>query len=72
MLIYESADLFSFPSLHQLSRVLVTPEFVPTDAQKAVLSLALKLLDLELSHQASEHPEFGARISSWLEENKTF
>lgn len=67
MLVSESTYLFTVASLHQLSRDLANPNFVPTAAQKLILEQALRFLDLELSFQAVEHPDFVASFNQWLD-----
>lgn len=66
MVVSGSNYLFTVAALHQLSRDLATPDFVPTAAQKVVFEQALRLLDLELSLQAVEHPDFVANFNQLL------
>lgn len=66
MQVFESTYLFAVASLHQLSRDLAKPNFVPTDAQKVILEQALQLLDLELGFQFAEHPDFAVAFDEWL------
>ena len=63
MLITESTYSFSFPVLHQLSQELSTSDFMPTEEQKLILRQALRLLDLELSHQVAEHPDLAEQLT---------
>lgn len=66
MQVFGSTYLFAVASLHQLSRDLAKPNFVPTDAQKVILEQALRLLDLELGFQTAEHPDFTVAFNQWL------
>lgn len=63
MLVSESTYSFTVAAFHQLSLDLATPNFTPTAAQKIILEQALRLLDLELSFQAVEHPDFVASFN---------
>lgn len=66
MILTESTYLFSSACLNQLARDLATPNFAPTNAQKVIFDQALRLLDLELSFRAAEHPDLVANIDQWL------
>lgn len=61
-----SSFVYSMPALHQLARDLAVPGFVPNDDQKMILIQALRLLDLELSYQANDHPEVAVTLAHWL------
>lgn len=66
MILTESTYPFSVACFKQLSRELATPNFTPTNAQKVILNQALRLLDLELSFKAAEHPHLVASIEESL------
>ena len=70
MLVSGSTYSYSVAALHQLSLDLATPNFAPTASQKVILEQALRHLDLELSFQAGEHPEFAVALNQWLDLNE--
>ncbi|GAB2530648.1 hypothetical protein GCM10027085_21840 [Spirosoma aerophilum] len=66
MHVSESTYTFFMSSLSQLSHDIARPDFAPTDSQKIILEQAIRLLDLEVSFQVTEHPEYLQLVDQWL------